>query len=420
MRNLYLVLIFVLTTTINVAQVMWQLKDNETKKWYLQFADEFDGDYLNEETWKSGLPWGNAKLQDNKYFIKENIEINNHTLKLHSKKEKYIGHLNPWEIDTAYFKKIGRTPSSEFEFDFTGAEISTFRKFKYGYFEIRFKTQKAYGMWPSFWLFGGDPNEEIDFFELKGERDNQIHVDMHCPNGCGNYRGGFLNLKKNWGGWVTAKNNLSEGWNIVSGEWQKDHVKIFLNGTPIAYFKHEFKTFQYLILGNAPAKISGGAFSPGPNSTTPWPNHMEVDYARVWSAEDTIYNIKDNYQLFQYSPLTIENSDLYHTDLKKKLNFVYDKKELKGEKGTITLLPVFYNKYSLSITGKKLGKIQVDVIDRFDNKVAGFGIENTEYYVMDLSALETGPYKIKISVLGQTLIHEVPVLNAAKMGEEKK
>lgn len=419
MKFLYILFICLFVCKNDVAQVMWQIKDSDSKKWYLQFTDEFEAEDLDESKWRNGLPWGNAKLQDDKYFIKENIEIGNHVLKLHSKKEKYIGYLNPWEIDTAYFKKVGKIPSSQYEFNYTGGQISTLKKFKHGYFEIRFKTQKAYGMWPSFWLFGGEPNEEIDFFELKGERDNQIHVDMHCPSGCDNFRGGFLNLKKNWGGWITAEGNLSDGWNIVSGEWQKDYVKIFLNGTPIAYFKHEFKTSQYLILGNAPAKVRGGAFSPGPNSTTPWPNHLEIDYARVWSAEDTINGLSDNYKLFQHSPKTIADADLYNTELKKKLNLVYNKKELSSERGTITLLPVFYNKYSLSIAGKNLGKIQVDVIDLKDQKVAGFGMENAEYYIMDLSALPTGPYKIKINVLNQILVHEVPIMNPAKIGEHR-
>jgi hypothetical protein len=84
------------------------------------------------------------------------------------------------------------------------------------------------------------PNEEIDFFELKGERDNQIHLDVHCPKGCEDFRGGFLNLKKNWGAWIKNNQSLADGWNIISGEWQPNYVKFFLNGQPIGYFEGEF------------------------------------------------------------------------------------------------------------------------------------------------------------------------------------
>lgn len=397
------------------AQVMWQLSDNSARKWYLQFNDEFEDTTLNAKKWMSGLPWGNAKLRDHKYFIKENIEINNHTLKLKSKKEKYIGYLNPWEIDSAYIRSIGREPSSQFEFDFTGAQISTYKRFKNGYFELRFKTQGAYGMWPSFWLFGGDPNEEIDFFELKGDRDNQIHVDMHCPDGCANYRSGFMNLRRGWGGWITVQDNLAEDWNIVSGEWQKDYVKIFLNGTPIAYFKHEFKTSQFLILGNAPAKPGkDGAFRPGPDERTPWPNHMEVDYVRVWSEADTILELKNQFKPFEFTPTTVDNGNLYHTDLKKKLPQAYNKKELETEKGTITLLPVSYNQYSISLVGKQLGSVAVTVTDKAGKKVADYNLTGKEYFLMDLSRLDLGDYQVSIAVLNQVLTHTVPVLNLKK------
>jgi hypothetical protein len=123
--------------------------------------------------------------------------------------------------------------------------------------------------------------------------------------------------------------------------------------------------------------------------------------------------------LVQMKKQTISNNDLFSTDLKRKVNYVYNKNELNSEVGTITLLPVFYNKYSLSFLGKNFGKIQIEVFDRFDKKVSGAEIENKEYYLLDLSALETGPYTIKITVLGQTLIHNIPVLNAEKFGEIK-
>jgi hypothetical protein len=35
---------------------------------------------------------------------------------------------------------------------------------------------------------------------------------------------------------------------------------------------------------------------------------------------------------------------------------------------------------------------------------------------MDLSALPTGPYKVKISLLNKILIQEIPVLNPKQIG----
>lgn len=407
MRSIPIFFFMMLVLQNGISQVMWQIKDNESKKWFLQFNDEFDGERLDDTKWKSGLPWGNAQFFSDSYFVPENILLKDHTLKLMGTHDPYHLKLTPWEIDSAWFKEQNKPVPDEYVFKYRTGKISSKQKFKTGYFEIRFKTQKVQGMWPSFWLYGGEPNEEIDFFEIKSKNEKQVHVDMHCPDGCGNFRGGFLNLKKGWGGWITLTKGMSEGWNIISGEWENDGVKLFLNGTPIAFFKGGFKTSQYLMIGNGTERI--GRPSAGPDETTLWPNALEVDYVRVWSAEDTISNKKDNDKLFKYSAQTISGDDLYTSEVKKKLNFIYDKKVLAKEKGTITLLPVSYKKYSLSLAGN-LGKVQVDVIDGLGKRVADVMIENSEYYMMDLSLLQAGSYKIRIHVLNQIVTQDISIL----------
>ncbi len=399
------------------AQVSWQIKSDESVKWYYQFGDEFNDKTLDEKKWLNGLPWGNAVMSQDFVFANKNVEFNDGSIKFISNKEDYKIKLEPWQIDSVFLKKNKiELPNQIYTAKYTAGLISSKQKFKYGYFEIRFKSTGQRGTWPAFWLYGGEPNEEIDFFELKGELNNKIHVDVHCPNGCANYRGGFLNLKRDWGAWISAKNNLEDGWNIVSGEWDKGYVKWFLNGQPLAYFKGEFKTDQMLILNTAIAK-DNGAFSPGPDESTKWPNAFEVDYVRVWSKEDTISRYQNNYKLFEKSVNNIAEEQLFQTEMKKKENYVYNK-QLISEQGMITLLPIFYNKYSLSIQGKKLGRIQVDVLNNQNIKVTGFSLENVEYYVLDLSALPTGAYKIVITVLNQTLTHEIPVINPDKIGEQ--
>ncbi len=416
-----IVFVFALIFSANVySQVMWQVKSTTSKKWYLQVTDEFSSESLNTDLWRSGYPWGNYLFQFDLLYKPENLEFSNGTVSLVLKKPETSQPITNEPLDVEYLKKKNIFPNDkgEFTYNYSGGAFSSKRQFKYGYFEMRFKANSETGVWPAFWLYGGNPNEEIDFYEGKGERENQVHIDVHCPKGCEDYKGGFLNLKKNWGAWVKMTESLGDGWNIISGEWQPNYVKFFINGQPIGYFEGEFKTAQSLIINSAVSKDKE-PFNPGPNSSTKFPNSVLIDYVRVWSQEDTIYDIKDKYKLFEYSPATISNNDLYHTKPKRNVNYVYDK-VLNEEEGTITLLPVFYNKYSLSIAGKKMGKIQVDVIDRFNQKVAGFAIDNTEYYVMDLSNLPTGPYDVKITVLNQTLTHNVPVINPEKIGEIKK
>ena len=62
----------------------------------------------------------------------------------------------------------------------------------------------------------------------------------------------------------------------------------------------------------------------------------------------------------------------------------------------------------------------VEVFDRDNKKMAGYKLNNVEYYILDLSALDTGPYDIRVTVMGQTLVHNVPVINPAHNGEQKR
>ncbi len=417
MKYILFTFISLLSIQYHQAQVMWQLKNDTTQKWFLRIDDEFSMNQLNTKIWRNGYPWGNYIINLDLLYKNENISFDNDAVILTAKKEKVASKVSPYKGDSIYFKRFNKFPDAEnnYSFDYTSGAFCSNISFKYGYFEMRFKANDEYGVWPAFWLYGGNPNEEIDFYEGKGERRNQIHVDVHCPDGCENYRGGFLNLKKNWGAWIKTKKSLSNDWNIISGEVQPGYVKFFFNGEAFAYFKGDFKTEQGLIINHAVAR-NGFGFAPGPNETTKFPNNVQIDYVRVWSKEDTMsQNFK--FEDFETSYKNITESKLYETEIKKKEKFVYNSL-LDRELGTITLLPILYNKYSLSIAGKNLGEIKVEVFDRFDKKVAGYTLNNTEYYIMDLSALPTGPYQIKIQVANQVLTNELPIINPEKIGEQ--
>ncbi|MBP8033586.1 MAG: glycoside hydrolase family 16 protein [Bacteroidia bacterium] len=415
MKKIFLFIVIAINAN---AQVMWQVKSNSSQKWFYQDGDEFNNPVIDENKWMFGMPWGSISMSQDLAFSRNNVSVENGLVSFIAKKEDMAAPINDWEINKKYLEKSGKkVVDGKYDVNYTAGMLTTKRRFKYGYFELRFKSNEEKGIWPAFWLYGGEPNEEIDFFELKGERKNQIHLDVHCPNGCENFKSSPFN-KKSWGAWLKTNQSLAKGWNIISGEWQPNYVKFFLNGQPIAFFEGDFKTYQNLFINTSVAK-NGEAFNPGPDENTKWPNSFDVDYVRVWSKEDTVYNMKDNYKLFESTSQSISNNDLYSTELKRKVNYVYNKSELKGEVGTITLLPVFYNKYSLSFAGKNLGKVLVEVLDNSGVKVSSTEIINAEYYILDLSALQTGAYTVKLNVLGQTLSHNIPVLNAEKFGEIK-
>jgi len=122
--------------------------------------------------------------------------------------------------------------------------------------------------------------------------------------------------------------------------------------------------------------------------------------------------------LFKNSDVALTENNLYETELIANNKRVYYKENFDYDVAHVTLLPISYNKYSLSILGKQLGQIQIDIYDNQHLKVAGFKIANINYYVLDLSNLATGSYEIQINILNQRLIHNIPILNPKKIGEE--
>ena len=84
------------------------------------------------------------------------------------------------------------------------------------------------------------------------------------------------------------------------------------------------------------------------------------------------------------------------------------------ELGTVTLLKVKKNKYSLSFVGKKLGEIKIELYNMMNQKTSNFTLNNVEYYILDLSDFNNGSYKLKIQVANQFLIQEIDIYNTEK------
>jgi hypothetical protein len=172
----------------------------------------------------------------------------------------------------------------------------------------------------------------------------------------------------------------------------------YLNGVPVSYFKHRYDVPMWLILNTGIAR-DNAAFSPGPDKTTKFPNEFLVDYVRVWGEKDTVQN---NNARFARSSETMSSTDWQRAaKLKKPLKFIYEKKQLNGEKGNITFLPLGNNRYSLTFTCKDLSVAKVEVLSG-GNKVKEFTIENPSYFSFDMGE-EGGTYTLKVSVFDKVL-----------------
>jgi beta-glucanase (GH16 family) len=133
------------------------LLEEEGKNWKLVWSDEFDyPDADLEKNWESqNGPSGH--ILSSRW--RENVLVNDGTLKLINRKEKRGGQ------------------------EWTSGNIWSKEHFQYGYFECRYRYAAAYGTNNSFWLMtrGADPTEgkrfEIDINE--GHFPNEINTNIH-------------------------------------------------------------------------------------------------------------------------------------------------------------------------------------------------------------------------------------------------
>jgi len=259
-------------------ETIWQLlNDGSIIRWAYTGGDEFNGTQLDYSKWDDTYPWGRSLIgnQEQEYYKPgtDNISFDNGIIRLITKHEPGYYTVEPWHSGNDVLSD-GQTNNRYFPY--TSGMIFSKQKFKYGLFEIRFKLPIGKGLWPAFWLFGGNPNEEFDIFEYKGETPNRIHVDMHCPgNDCNNF-----------GGWATATGNFSDGFNDMIGEWGPNFSVWYLNGDDFVLWLGNLNYQANVIANMAVAKDCPAVFCPGPDGTTPVISYFEIDYIRVWTRLD--------------------------------------------------------------------------------------------------------------------------------------
>jgi beta-glucanase (GH16 family) len=383
------------------AQVMWQINKDSVYTWYYQDGDEFNGTQLDRSKWDNSVPWSRAVMSQDMYFSDgQDLQESNGVLKFSlSKHDHYKVKLGRWDIDSSYMKKNKiQLNSDTFDFKYTAGLIWSKEKYKYGYFEMRFKCPKnGKGMWPAFWMYGGNKNDEIDFFELKCEKNNYVHVDMHCPDGCDNYPGGIFGTKKNWGGWIKVDRSLDEGFNTIAGEWDNGYIKWYLNGQGIAYFKSNLETAMHLIANMSIAK-DGGPFSPGPDASTKFPGVMEVDYIRVWTKEKP-RALKMPFGVAEAKKLSDSGVELpgNKAQMKKRKRLLYGKKtNYKNDGVFISLLRDNNKNYVFNLQGLDEDKVSIDIKDASGKSWFAKDNVNTEFLPVSLEGWQPGKYTVTI------------------------
>lgn len=227
----------------------------------LVWSDEFNGNYLDTNTWNYEIGtgswgWGNNEQQ---YYTDRNIKVSNGTMKITAKREDYGG------------------------MKYTSSRITTKNKknFKYGKIEARIKMPKFKGVWPAFWMLGANQNSvgwpkcgEIDIVEAIND-ENLVYGTLHWFNDPGNNNADS--------GSSVAVADRTE-YHVYGVEWTADKLRWYVDGKVYRTMDVSNDSFsevrkEYFVIFNM---AIGGQWPGYDIDETAFPATMEVDWVRAY------------------------------------------------------------------------------------------------------------------------------------------
>jgi beta-glucanase (GH16 family) len=254
-----LVISMIPSTNVNKAEA--------ATNWTLVWSDEFNGSTLNTSNWTAETGtgdsgWGNNELQ---YYTNrsENLSVSGGNLAITARKESYGG------------------------MNYTSARIKTqdHYNFTYGKVEARIKLPTGQGLWPAFWMLGSNITSigwpkcgELDIMERVNSNayvNGTVHWDS---NGQADY------------GKESGSLDFSQ-YHTYSVEWDSSYIRWYVDGNLFNEFyiqnntggTEEFQKPFFILLNLA----VGGNWPGSPNSSTPFPSQMLVDYVRVYQGQSS-------------------------------------------------------------------------------------------------------------------------------------
>lgn len=238
------------------------------------WQDEFSGSSLDTSKWEPMIGdgctygicgWGNNELQ---YYKAENATVSGGTLKIEAKEERVRGK------------------------QYTSARLRTINQgdFTYGRMEARIKIATTQGIWPAFWMLSTDEvygtwpqSGEIDIMENIGSEPKTAHGTIHFGQPYPNNQSLSTSTKLSFD--PASTEILADDFHIYAVEREQDVIRTYLDDVLYATYTAAdvspqiwpFNERFHFLLNVA----VGGNFPGDPDSTTVFPQVMEVDYVRV-------------------------------------------------------------------------------------------------------------------------------------------
>lgn len=236
----------------------------------LVWRDEFEGDVVDPANWSfdigDGCPnlcgWGNNELE---YYRQENTDIMNGYLVITAKRQAFGGR------------------------DFTSSRLITKgkRQFKFGRVDIRAALPEGRGIWPATWMLGSNIDAvswpacgEIDIMELTGDRPDRVVGTVHFGENVSAHQ--FISANR----FAPAGQSYQDEFHVYSINWEANLIQFMVDnevyhtitpaslaGAPYPFNKAFFFIFNLAVGGNWPGS---------PDNSTRFPQHLIVDYIRVF------------------------------------------------------------------------------------------------------------------------------------------
>ena len=190
-----------------------------------------------------------------------------------------------------YLHIVAQQPSSGV---YTSARLKTqgLFSFTYGRIEARMQIPEGQGLWPAFWLLGN--NIATVNWPACGEQDIMEHIDAPSPDWvAGSIHGTSLNMTEQFPGSTGASFDAS-AWHTYGMIWTKGSISYYVDSPSNTYATYSASNLSSQPGAVWPFASGSGAFIilnlavggnwPGsPNTATPFPSQMLVDYVRLYT-----------------------------------------------------------------------------------------------------------------------------------------
>ena len=245
--------------------------------WQLTFSDEFDGDTLDLRKWKLSDRWGNGTLAGNgeqQCYVPEGVTQSGGMLLLTARRA--VTRASQCHGATADLQfTSGRATTSGCNQGDTSEACRGLEAFHqaYGYFEVRARLPNGKGFWPAFWLVPMDSSwpPEIDVMEALGHMPSTVYHTYHYHGPAG---------KHDRAGKAYDGQDFTAGFSTFGVDWQPGLLIWYVNGRETYRFASPYVTAKSMYLQ---VNLAVGGYWPGnPDTGTPFPSRMEIDYVRVY------------------------------------------------------------------------------------------------------------------------------------------